>query len=87
MDQVSEFISTALDLPADNEPSPASVYTGLASVFERVAADLRSTGRAVGSASQGLEGDAEEVEALLSWVKDSRRLLEDKGYQGNGNGN
>ncbi|WOO80073.1 uncharacterized protein LOC62_03G003585 [Vanrija pseudolonga] len=87
MDQVSEFISTALDLPADGEPSPATVYTGLASVFERVAADLRSTGRAVGSASHGPQGDADEVEALLSWVKDSRRLLEDKGYQSNGNGN
>lgn len=75
MDEISQFVSASL-----GSERAGSVHAGLATVFERIAADLRATGDAVGAASEGEKGDASEIEALHTFADEGKKALKEKGY-------
>lgn len=77
MEEISSFISSSL-----NSTDAGLTHLGLAAVFERLAADLRATGAAVGAAADGPVGDATEVDALKWFADESKEVLKAKGYEG-----
>jgi len=76
MEEISSFVTSSLAAK-----DVGQLHLGLAAVFERVAADLRATGTAVGGAAEGEAGDAREIEALTRFADEGKAMLEERGYK------
>jgi hypothetical protein len=93
MEEIASFVAASLDKDkssvvesssnSNSTPSGSmgQAHLGLAALFERIAADLRATGTAVGGAADGPKGDAAEIEALHAFADDGKALLASKGYK------
>lgn len=77
MEEISSFVASSLDRPGQSK-TMGLPHEGLAALFERIAADLRATGSAVGGAAEGPSGDAAEIEVLHRFADEGKALLASK---------